>query len=96
LAQEIAVKLLALTYDSYTNFERFTSASPEKSWVDLNWIAVDYCSSISNSQPRILLHSTLHIWDYSDRVQGTWYASEHQSSDCVHSEAIKQDNSTSC
>jgi len=66
LAQEILVKLLALTYDSYTNFERLSSASPEKSWVDLNWVGVAYRSSVSNSRPRILLHSALHRWGYSD------------------------------
>jgi len=40
LAQEIVVKLSALTYDSYTNFERFSSISPKISWVDLNLVAV--------------------------------------------------------
>jgi hypothetical protein len=68
MEQEIVVKLLALTYNSYTNFERVSSVSPEKSWVDLNLVAVAYCSSISNSRPRILLHSTLHRGGYSDRL----------------------------
>jgi len=31
LAQEIVVKLLALTYDSYTNFERFRQSLQKKS-----------------------------------------------------------------
>jgi hypothetical protein len=40
LAQEIVVKLLALTYDSYTSFERFSSVAPKKI---LSWFKFGCC-----------------------------------------------------